>query len=132
MTDSDLCLLLSESNFILKGICHHSNRPVNVNSPTCFCLFCSVLWSQLLRLLPAVILYFSISTDSVRDSWHALPNLRILRYCAILVHMAVSPSLFDRLHIHSLLVRNVHAWHGGRQPKLLGDTGTYGADTYCS
>jgi len=86
-----------------------------------------VQWSQLLQILPAVILNFSISTDSVPDSWHAVPNFTRLPKCAILVQMVVSASLLVHLHINSCPIRVVRAWHGGRQPKLLGETGTYDA-----
>ena len=75
----------------------------------------------------AVILHFYISTDSVPDSWHAVPNLTELPERTILVLMAVSPSLLGRLPNHNIPVHDVHAGHGGRQPKLLGETGTYDA-----
>ena len=48
VTDSEFCVLLSENDFVLNGMCLHFNRHVNVNSHTCFCLLCSVQWPHLL------------------------------------------------------------------------------------
>ncbi|XP_021933293.1 armadillo repeat-containing protein gudu isoform X2 [Zootermopsis nevadensis] len=37
--------------------------------------------------------------------------------------MALPSGQSGRLHFHSLPVHDVHAWHGGRQPEPLGETG---------